>query len=92
MAGPRGFPWLGYGIALVVILVFTLSPVIALVFAGPGPGGAPMTLTELMASWGVLGWLILSPFALGGMALLGWFAALAIHLLVWRRRRGKGRI
>jgi heme exporter protein D len=91
MAGRQGFPWLSYGFTLAVIIVFALSPVILLAFAGPGPDGTPMSLTELMASWGLMGWLLMAPFALGGMAFLVWALALLIHLLVHNRRDGAKR-
>lgn len=85
--GQQRFPWLTYVIMLVLIMVFTLSPAIALVFLNSGNTGPTVELTDLMASWGVLGWLVLTPFVVGALALGGWFVALLAHWLVYRRQQ-----
>jgi hypothetical protein len=79
-------PWLTYVILLVLIMLFTLSPVIALGILNAGNSGTPLQLTDLMASWGVLGWLVLTPIPVGAMALGAWLIALVVHLLVRRRQ------
>jgi hypothetical protein len=87
--GQPRFPWLSYVVILVVIWLFTLSPFIALAFINAGQTRSPMQLTELMASWGVLGWLVLAPIPLGMIAFGGWLIALIVHLLVRRRQARK---
>jgi hypothetical protein len=84
--GQQSFPWLTYVILLVLIMLFTLSPVIALGFLNAGNSDTPLQLTDLMASWGVLGWLVITPFPIGAMALGAWLIALVVHLLVRRRQ------
>jgi hypothetical protein len=87
--GQPRFPFLSYVIILVVIGLFTFSPVIALAFANAGHTGTPLQLTDLMAAWGVLGWLVLAPFPIGMMAFGAWLVALLTHLYVRRRQRRK---
>lgn len=83
---PR-FTWLGYAVTLVVILIFALSPAIAVGVVNATSGEPPTDLAGLMASWGVLGWLMLAPVVLGGMLFLLWMLALPIHLIAWQRKR-----
>lgn len=91
--GQPRFPWLTYAIILVVIGLFTFSPVIALAFANADHVGEPLQLTYLMAQWGVLGWLLLAPFPIGIFAFGGWLVALVVHLIVRanHRRKSSGR-
>lgn len=90
MAGgqPR-FPWLTYLVILVVIGLFTFSPIIALVMANADHVGEPLQLTDLMAQWGVLGWLLLAPFPIGMFAFGGWLVTLVVHLIVRANHRNK---
>ncbi|ODT71827.1 MAG: hypothetical protein ABS75_06735 [Pelagibacterium sp. SCN 63-23] len=85
--GQRRFPWLGHGIVLLLILLISLSPVIALAVLNARQAGAPMQLTDLMASWGVLGWLVTVPFTLGGFLFVLWMLVIPLHYLAWRRSR-----
>jgi hypothetical protein len=92
MAGERRrFPWLTYAVILAVIGLFTFSPVILLASAGPGPNGEPLQLADLMAQWGVLGWLLLAPFPIGMFGFGGWLVALVVHLIVRSSQRHKVR-
>ena len=85
----RRFPWLSHCIVLLLIMAFALSPVIALAVINANQPGAPMRLTDLMASWGMLGWLATLPFALGGFFLLLWIFVVPLHYFVWRRRQNR---
>ncbi len=87
--GQPRFPWLPYAVTLVVIGLFTFSPVIALALANASHAGTPLQLTDLMAAWGVLGWLVLAPFPIGMVAFGGWLVALLTHLWVRRHQRRK---
>lgn len=85
------FPWLGHGSVFCLIALFTFSPLFWLAIANAQAPGAPIGLTDLMASWGVLGWLVMTPFALGPMLFMAWAAVVVLHLLIFLRRKGKAR-
>ena len=86
-AGRKRFPWLGHGIVFCLIGVFTLSPVLWLAIVNAGRPDAPLALTDLMAQWGILGWLVMTPFALGPILFAGWAGIVVIHLMLFLRRK-----
>ncbi|UYN98783.1 MAG: hypothetical protein KIT02_12660 [Devosia sp.] len=88
-ARPKRFPWLGYAIAFCLIGAFTMSPAIWLAVVNAQEPGPPIGLTDLMASWGLFGWLIITPFSLGPFLIMAWALVLAMHHWAFRRRRRK---
>lgn len=96
----RRFPWLGYGIICAVILLLTLLPLFSVLFTAAvaeangcqvDEGSAHVCMVmgqdwgELLYFTGVMGWLMLATFPLGGGALIVWLIVLTIHRLAWRR-------
>ncbi len=99
-SGQRRFPWLVYGIIWAVILLFTLLPLFSVLFTAAvaevngcqvDEGSAHICMVmgqdwgELLYFTGVMGWLMLVTFPLGGGAFIVWLIILIIHRLAWRR-------
>ncbi|KKB07820.1 hypothetical protein VE26_14340 [Devosia chinhatensis] len=85
----KRFPLLGHIVVFCLIGLFAMSPVIWVALANAQQPGAQIGLTDLMAGWGVMGWLVMAPVALGPLLFLFWTAIFAIHLLVYFRRKGE---
>ncbi len=90
-AGQRRFPFLGHALVFCLIGLFTLSPVIWLAIVNAQSPGEAIGLPDLMAQWGVLGWLVMTPMALGPLLFLVWSIVAAVHLIVHMRKRMGGR-
>ncbi|SMQ85973.1 hypothetical protein SAMN06295905_3269 [Devosia lucknowensis] len=85
----KRFPWLGHLVVFCLIGAFSMSPVIWLAVVNAQSSGAQIGLTDLMAQWGILGWLVTTPFVIGPFLFLVWGAIAAIHLALHLRRRGQ---
>jgi hypothetical protein len=85
----RPFPWLGYLVTFLLIMAVSLSPVLVLIYVNATSGQAPLDLAGLMASWGILGYLLLAPFVIGGALFLLWLFAIPAHLLARHRLRSR---
>jgi hypothetical protein len=101
-AARRKFPWWFYILALLLILAVALAPVASVAIAGFIAEANGCRLHEgginpcivggedwggMLYSMGVMGWFMLATIPLGGIALLAWVLALAIHLVVHYRRK-----
>ncbi|MGV8833826.1 MAG: hypothetical protein ACOH2N_17800 [Devosia sp.] len=94
------FPWLVYGIIWTVIMLLTLLPLFSVLFTAGVAGANGCQVDEgsvhscmvmgqdwgeLLYFTGVMGWLMLVTFPLGGGAFIVWLIVLIIHRLAWRR-------
>ena len=99
------FPWLVYWIVFVVLLAFTIAPIISVIVAGSIAEAHGCALDEgsihsclvngedwgsTLYTLGVLGWFMLATLPLGGGALLVWLIVLIIHRINWSSRRARG--
>ena len=99
---PSRFPWLAYGIVWAAIALLTLLPLLSVLFTAmvaeangcqvdEGSVHACMVMGQdwgaLLYFTGVMGWLMLLTFPLGGGAFMVWLIVLIIHRLAWRRAR-----
>ena len=97
---PRSLAWT-YGVALAVILLLSVSPLFSAIGAGMVAESAGCQLDEgsvhpcqiggidygeSLYFLAVLGWLSLLTLPFGAVALMIWFAALVIHLVLRRRK------
>lgn len=85
-ARQKRFPWLGHLVVFCLIGVFSLLPVIWLAVVNAQNPGAPIGLADLAAGWGILGWLVMTPFVLGPILFLIWGLVAGIHLVIYLRR------
>lgn len=96
------FPWMAYAIIWAVILLLTILPLLSVLFtAGVAEahgchvdeGSVHVCMVmgqdwgELLYFTGVMGWMMLLTFPLGGGAFLVWLILLIIHRIAWRRAR-----
>ena len=99
----RRFPWLIYGLALLLILVLAVLPLISALGAGAVASANGCALDEgsihpcliggvdrgeLLYELGVLGWLMLATIPLGAIAVVLWVIVLMIHRVRSNRRAG----
>ncbi|KKB78816.1 hypothetical protein VW35_09965 [Devosia soli] len=99
---PARFPWWPYILILVVILLFTLAPVISVVAASSiaqangcnlNEGGVNTCmlggtdLGELLYTMFVMGWLGLLTLPLGFGGVIVWVVIVIIHRTAWGRKR-----
>lgn len=99
---PKKFPWLGYAIALVIILLVGFWPLLLAMAASLLADAHGCTLSEgeifpcmiMGADWGpvlaqsfVLGWFGLIFLPLGLIALVGWIFSFFINIVLYFRRK-----
>lgn len=95
---PGKFAWWAYGLFLIVIVLFTLAPLLSVVTANIiaetqgcmlNEGAihpclvAGMDLGPLLYTLFVLGWFALATLPLGGAAFVVWLVTLIIHRIAW---------
>ena len=96
------FPWLTYGVIWVVILVFTLLPLVSMLTAAWIAEANGCALDEgsvhpcivggsdwgeTLYGMGVMGWLMLVSIPAGGGAFIVWLIILIIHRIAWGKRQ-----
>src|SRR5437763_4871106 len=101
----KRFPWIPYGVALVLIVLFAFAPIgsvilcsaIANAYGCKVDEGSvhPCVINgqdygELLYSLGVLGWLMLASIPGGLLAFAGWLILLIVHRGSWRKRISAG--
>lgn len=96
----KRFPWIGYAVALMLILLLALTPLISIVIATTVAEANGCRLNEggvnpcviggrdyaaLLANMFVLGWLMFATLPLGALGALVWLVLLIVHLAARRR-------
>ena len=99
-ARPARFPWWVYGVLVILIVLFALSPVISVFVAGwlAETNGCVLhegninpcivggsDLGPMLYTLFVLGWFALATLPMGGGALIVWLVILIIHRIAWGR-------
>src|SRR5947209_10606456 len=97
----KRFPWILYGVALVLIVLFAFAPIgsvmlcaaIANAYGFKVDEGSvhPCIINghdygELLYDLGVMGWFMLVTLPGGLLAFVFWFIALILHRVTWRKR------
>lgn len=95
----RRFPWIGYGVALALIVFIAALPLISvfLTYLIADANGCRVDegsvhpcvvmgvdIGGLLYTMGVLGWLMLASLPLGALAVIAWLAVLIVHYLARR--------
>jgi hypothetical protein len=101
----KRFPWILYGIVLVLIVLFAFAPIgsVLLCAAIANAHGCkvdegsvhPCIINghdygELLYSLGVMGWFMLVTIPGGLFALVAWLIVLILHRVNWRKRLAAG--
>jgi hypothetical protein len=101
----KRFPWILYGIVLVVIVLFVFAPIGSVILCAAianaygckvDEGSAhPCIINghdygELLYSLGVMGWFMLVTIPGGLFAFVGWLIVLILHRVSWRKRFAAG--
>src|ERR1700757_3281146 len=101
----KRFPWILYGVALVLIVLFAFAPIgsvmlcalIANAFGCKVDEGSvhPCIINghdygHLLYSLGVLGWLMLVTLPCGLFAFVVWLIVLILHRAAWQKRVSAG--
>ena len=101
----KRFPWILYGIALVLIVGFALAPVGSVMLCAGIANAYECKVDEgsvhpciinghdygaLLYDLGVMGWLMLVTLPGGLLAFVFWLMALILHRVSWRKRFSAG--
>lgn len=101
MSAPRRFPWRVYLLIFLVLVLFTIAPVLSVFFTYGVAEANGCTVNEatihpcmvLGADWGgflyftgMMGWLALATLPLGGGALLVLLVIFLIHYFAFRQK------
>ena len=101
----KGFPWIWYLLALLVIGAFAFAPIASVILCATIANAYGCKVDEgsvhpciinghdygeLLYSLGVMGWLMLVSIPGGLFAFVGWLIFLILHRGSWRKRTSAG--